>query len=77
MTLGEPRAIRDLAGAGEAPLERLRTSLAPVRNLGDLMQWAHSAVPRVSIDEIVTQDEYTHDVLVPIQPPLWLAFDVT
>jgi hypothetical protein len=31
----------------------------------------------VSIDEIVTQDEYTHDVLLPIQPPLWLAFDVT
>ena len=69
--------IRDLAGAGAPVLEPLRAALARVRTLGHLLDWGRSQVPRVTVEHVVTQDEFTHDVLLPIEPPLWLAFDVT
>lgn len=44
--------------------------------LADLLRWASAQVPRVHIAEIVTQDEYTHDVVVPFGPA-FLNFDTT
>lgn len=51
-------------------VERLRT-------LGDLLDWCRRHDPPLRVDEIVTQDEYTHDVLVRLDPSRWLVFDVT
>lgn len=69
--------VRDLAGLEPDALAQLQSALAPVRTLGDLLDWARHRDPPVRVDDIVTQDEYTHDVLVPLDPPRWLAFDVT
>lgn len=68
--------IRDLTGMEEQTLPSLRASLARVHTLDDVIAWARSQQPKVAIDEIVTQDEYTHDVLVSLGAQ-WLAFDVT
>ncbi|HKW10147.1 MAG TPA: hypothetical protein VJO33_07200 [Gemmatimonadaceae bacterium] len=46
------------------------------RTLADLLAWAGAQTPRVQIAEIITQDEYTHDVLVPFGPT-FLSFDTT
>src|SRR5688500_4071849 len=44
--------------------------------LGDLMSWCAAQSPRAQISEIVTQDEYTHDVVLPFGSA-FLSFDTT
>jgi len=44
--------------------------------LADLLAWAARQSPRVHIAEIVTQDEYTHDVVLPYASS-YLSFDTT
>lgn len=34
-------------------------------------------VPPLRVEEIITQDEFTHDVLVPLDNSQYLAYDVT
>jgi hypothetical protein len=46
------------------------------RTLADLLGWAARQTPRVEVAEIVTQDEYTHDVVVPFGS-VYLSFDTT
>ena len=55
----------------------LQRELAPLRNLGDVLTWARALDPPVTAPAVVTQDEYTHDVLVPWRDGLTLDFDVT
>lgn len=60
----------DLPPARRAALEgvvRDQTLLAHV------VAWAGPA----AIEEIVTQDEYTHDVLIPFERDLYLVYDST
>jgi hypothetical protein len=33
--------------------------------------------PPLTVSEIVTQDEYTHDVVMPFGPAHYLSFDTT
>lgn len=60
--------------------ETLRTVTDRLRGpttLERVLAWAAAERPARRIAPVVTQDEFTHDGLVPIEPPLWLAFDVT
>jgi len=49
------------------------------RTLGDVLAWAgrqpEGFIPQV-VAEVVTQDEYTHDVIVPYDG-LYLVYDTT
>ena len=69
--------VIDLARAAPAALAALRSDLDAARTLGDVLTWARTLVPPVPSPAVVTQDEYTHDVLVPWHDGLVLAFDVT
>lgn len=69
--------FRDLAQLDAEERAALAGSLAAVRTLEDLLAWGRRQHPPTHVDEIVTQDEFTHDVLVRLEPPRWLAFDVT
>lgn len=44
--------------------------------LADVLAWGARQVPRVNVSEIVTQDEYTHDVVLPFAE-FYLSFDTT
>lgn len=69
--------VFDRAGAPPPALTALRHELDQLRNLGDVLTWARSLDPPVTAPAVVTQDEYTHDVLVPWRDGLTLAFDVS
>jgi len=58
-------------------MEEMRRLLEPMRTLGDLLDWSRQLEPSVPDPVVVTQDEYTHDVLVPINGGRWLDFDTT
>lgn len=64
--------------AGGPPLSpELRAILERQVTLGDVMKWGLTQIPPRSPVEIVTQDEYTHDVVLELQSDCYLVFDTT
>ena len=62
-------------------IAEIETQLADQENLNDVMKWALSYpagifIPQVVADVIV-QDEFTHDVIVPWRAGLILVYDTT
>lgn len=60
---------------------RLEQELSGQENLNDVMKWALSYpqgqfIPTVVAD-IIVQDEFTHDVIVPYRDGLVLIYDTT
>jgi hypothetical protein len=65
-----PNAVADIAA-----------ELSGQENLGDVMTWALSSrsgtfIPSV-VAEVIVQDEFTHDVVVPWRDGLVLVYDTT
>ena len=58
-----------------AATERFRAELRERRTLADVLAWARTQRPPLTVTEIVTQDEYTHDVLIELEPRPCLVFD--
>jgi hypothetical protein len=55
--------------------------LSGQENLGDVMSWAFASphgtfIPSV-VAEVIVQDEFTHDVVVPWRDGLVLVYDTT
>ena len=48
-----------------------------LRGLGDVLLWLRGLDPPRAVEAIVTQDEYTHDVVVRATERLYLVFDTT
>ena len=46
-------------------------------NLEQVMQWAFGRKPPADLFTVVTQDEFTHDVVLRPEPDLFLVFDTT
>lgn len=68
-------AIDDRVGLTSAQRRRLVDGPAQYHGLDRLVGWA-LATGR-SIADIVVQDEYTHDVVIPWDDDLYLVFDST
>lgn len=64
----------------DAKLEQIKRILPQAENLLQLMTWANSHpkndfIERI-IAEVIVQDEFTHDVIIPFQD-VFLVFDTT
>jgi hypothetical protein len=57
--------------------DRLASELRDRRTLADVLAWGRAQTPPRSVTEILTQDEYTHDVLVAYDEAVYLVFDTT
>jgi hypothetical protein len=62
-------------------LAAIERELAGQQNLNDVMRWALAHPPGVFLPsivaEVVVQDEFTHDVIVPWRDGLVLVYDTT
>jgi hypothetical protein len=58
-------------------VSRFRIALRDLRTLGPVLEWLRAQDPPRVVREIITQDEYTHDVIVPWSERLVLVFDAT
>ena len=62
-------------------IAEIETQLADQENLKDVMNWALSYPVRTFIPQVVAnvivQDEFTHDVIVPWREGLVLVYDTT
>jgi len=66
----------DYANLDEATRVRLANIVASQSSLQAVLDWGRQQVPRVDIDSILTQDEYTHDVVIPFEGR-YLVYDTT
>lgn len=67
--------LRDLSGLDPVALERLGGALARVRTLEDVLAWLRPL--GLTLREIVTQDEYTHDIVFSWEGGRHLVLDCT
>ena len=58
-------------------IARFQAELKDQRTLGDVLAWLRAQNPPRSVTDILTQDEYTHDVIVQWSDQRYLAFDAT
>ncbi len=73
------RPVR-VTAAGDLPQTELAffdRELRDQRTLADVFSWLRRQSPPRTVTEIVTQDEYTHDVLVEWAEATCLVFDAT
>jgi len=66
----------DYADLDETTRERLARIVASHNSLESALKWGRAQSPRVDIESILTQDEYTHDVLIPFEGRC-LVYDTT
>ena len=69
--------VHDYAGLPPAERADLESAVQPLRTLADVLAWARTQPQPWSVGEIVTQDEYTHDVVLEANGRPYLAFDTT
>ena len=69
--------LHDYAKLPAADRARLEHDVQSQRTLADVLAWTRAQAPPLSVAEIVTQDEYTHDVVVPFAADLVLVYDTT
>ena len=67
----------DLAALPAPERAALQHRVDDLRTLAAVLDWARSLEPPVTSPTVVTQDEYTHDVLVPLPAGRYLDFDTT
>jgi hypothetical protein len=72
-----PIPLHDHAGLPPAERGALEATIQKLRTLSDVVTWARAQAPPWRVAEIVTQDEYTHDVVLEGSGPTYLAFDTT
>jgi hypothetical protein len=68
--------IRPTEAVDPRLLETVERKFGGLRTLAELLRWADAQTPRVQVAEIVTQDEYTHDVVLSFGAA-FLSFDTT
>ncbi len=66
----------DYASLDPATRARLTGIVAAHTSLERVLDWGRAQQPRVDIETILTQDEYTHDVLIPFESR-YLVYDTT
>jgi hypothetical protein len=69
--------LYDHANLAPAEHAALTAAIQDLCTLADVLAWAPARTPPHSVTEIVTQDEYTHDVVLEASGRPYLAFDTT
>jgi hypothetical protein len=54
----------------------MEREIHPLRSLEQVVRWAFSRTPPSKVADVVVQDEYTHDVVIPWRE-VHLVFDTT
>ena len=66
----------DYANLDEPTRSRLAETVAAHTSLERVLKWGRERRPPLEIESILTQDEYTHDVLIPFEGR-YLVYDTT
>lgn len=61
----------------QAVWEAISVLVKPQRTLEEVVRWGLAQKPPLLIQDVVVQDEYTHDVVIPYRDGLYLVYDTT
>jgi hypothetical protein len=67
----------DFAGLSAEEREALARVVAAHHGLDDVFAWGRRQSPPVHPADVIKQDEFTHDVLVPLPQGRWLVYGTT
>ncbi|MFO0550130.1 MAG: hypothetical protein U0271_17180 [Polyangiaceae bacterium] len=65
------------ASISAAVRERVVAAVATQRTLEDVVRWTFAQRPTRRIENVLVQDEYTHDVVVEFDGEHYLVYDTT
>ena len=69
--------VRAIGTIAPDVVARAESELGRRHTLADVLAWALAQSPPRAVAEIVTQDEYTHDVVIPFDGSHFVVFDAT
>jgi hypothetical protein len=69
--------FHDYAGLGAEERQELAGVLSGHQDLVDIFAWGRGQSPPVRPADLIQQDEFTHDVLVPYTRGRWLVYGAT
>ena len=75
MTAGFP--IENRSRLAPADFARIATAVASYSSIKHALDWLVAHDPPLAPSAMVTQDEFSHDILVPYPGELWLAYSTT
>ena len=70
-------SLTDYVGLTPAERAQLEVTISGHRGLDDIFTWGRSQTPPVHPANVIKQDEFTHDVLVPLPSGRWLVYGTT
>ena len=47
------------------------------RTLDEVLRWALAKMPPAQVADVITQDEFTSDIIIRVEEKIYLAFDST
>jgi hypothetical protein len=70
-----PVKLIDYAAMSGAERDTLAKMMSPLTSLEAVLNWAREQIPAHEIDDILTYDEYSHDVMIRWTENRFLVFD--
>ena len=71
---------KELANQASLPPDELRSLADAIlrhETLEDVLIWCAEQTPPTTIEDVVVQDEFSHDVLIPLPKSLYLVYGTT
>jgi hypothetical protein len=72
-----PVKLTDDGGLEHPERQALLEALKPMRMLEELVRWGFAQSPPLNIQDVIVQDEYSHDVVMRWRSGRYLVFDTT
>jgi hypothetical protein len=69
--------LTDYASLGQGTRDAIAKVVSAQTSLERVLNWGRSLTPPRDVEEILTQDEYTHDVVLHYDEDLYLVYDTT
>jgi hypothetical protein len=69
--------LTDRLGLNEAEWRTLQRIVQGHQGLDDIFSWGRTQQPPILPADVVVQDEFSHDVIVPWAAHLYLVYDTT
>ncbi|QDE70265.1 hypothetical protein [Myxococcus xanthus] len=69
--------LTDRAALPQEARSALEKELASLTLLQDVVRWGFASSPPRDVTEVIVQDEFTHDVVMPWMEGSYLVFDTT
>jgi hypothetical protein len=69
--------LTDYAGLDPAEHDQIGAIVSAHHGLADIFAWGRTQAPPVYPEDVIKQDEFTHDVLVPLPSGRWLVYGTT